>query len=155
MKILSLDIATKCGWAHSNGASGVWNLSVKRDESSGMRLLRLEAKLNEVLDSVGVHFVVYEAARHGAPHMQGALVVHAEMQGVVKRWCDSFGIQYKGYSPKEIKKHATGNANASKDMMVEAACDKWPDTNIVDDNQADALWLLDLAMSEYCRGSKK
>ena len=32
--------------------------------------------------------------------------------------------------------------------MVEAARVKWPDVEIVDDNMADALWLLDLAKSE-------
>ena len=40
--ILSLDVATKCGWALGDlttiEASGVWDFNIKRDESSGMRL---------------------------------------------------------------------------------------------------------------------
>jgi len=32
---------------------------------------------------------------------------------------------------------------------VAAAKAKWPDKDIVDDNAADALWILDLAQEEY------
>lgn len=146
MKILALDPATKCGWAHSDGASGTWDLSVRRDESSGMRLIRLGAKLNEIYASAGIDLVVFEAARHAAPRMQGALVVHAEIQGQIKTWCETFGKEYRGYSPSEIKKHATGKGNASKEQMMQAATNRgW---SPIDDNHADALWLLDLATKE-------
>ena len=33
--------------------------------------------------------------------------------------------------------------------MLRAARAKWPDANIKDDNQADALWLWDWAREEY------
>lgn len=155
MKILALDLATKTGWAHSDGPSGVWDLSVRRDESSGMRLIRLVSKLDEIIAlRPGLDLVVFEAARHGAPQMQGALVVHAEIQGQVKVWCERCKVQYRGYSPKEVKMHATGKGNASKDVMVEAAVDRWPSVEIADDNQADALWLLDLAQTEYAKGQQ-
>jgi Holliday junction resolvasome RuvABC endonuclease subunit len=147
-RILALDPATKCGFAHSCGASGTWDLSVRRDESSGMRLIRLVSKLNKIAEEVGVDIVVFEAARHAAPGMQGALVCHAELQGQIKVWCDRLTIQYRGYSPTEIKKHATGKGNANKEKMIVAARDKWPHKGIVDDNECDALWLLDLAASE-------
>lgn len=151
MKILALDLSTKTGWSHSEGGSGVFDLSIRRDESGGMRLLRLEAKLNEIKRLVGVDLVVFEAARHAAPGMQGALVVQAELQGVVKLWCDKQDprVLYRGYSPSEIKKFAVGKGNAKKSDVLDAARNKWPDLVIVDDNQADALWLLELAKSEY------
>ena len=144
MKILAIDPATKCGWAHVVGQSGTWDLSVRRDESAGMRLIRFEGKLTELRESVGVELVVFEAARNCAPRMQGALVVQSEIQGVLKVWCEKNKIEYRGFSPTEIKKHATGKGNANKDAMIKAAVAKWGDT-IADDNQADALWLLDLA----------
>jgi Holliday junction resolvasome RuvABC endonuclease subunit len=147
-KILALDLATETGWAHSKGPSGVWRFKINRDESSGMRLLRLEARLQEVDDSVGVDIVVFEAARNAAPGMQGALVVQAELQSVTKRWCEVNGIEYRGYSPSEIKKHACGKGKCSKEVMVETAEKKWPDKSIEDHNEADALWLLDLAMKD-------
>lgn len=148
MKILALDLATKCGFAHSDGPSGVWDLSIRRDESGGMRLVRLVAKLKEIAESLGIDIVVFEAARHAAPGMQGALVIQAELQGVLKEFCERWGFQYRGYSPPEIKKHATGKGNANKEAMMKAAQAKWPDVRIVDDNHADALWLLDLAQRD-------
>lgn len=148
MKILALDPATKTGFAHSCGASGVWDLSVRRDESSGMRLIRLVAKLRDIRQNIGVDVVVFEAARHAAQGMQGSLVTHAELQGQVKAWCETAGIEYRGYSPSEIKKHATGKGNGKKVHMLDAAAMKWPDKRISDDNECDALWLLDLATKE-------
>jgi Holliday junction resolvasome RuvABC endonuclease subunit len=70
-------------------------------------------------------------------------------------WCYDNSIEYRGYSPSEIKKHATGKGNANKDAILKAARQRWPDVEIVDDNEADALWLLDLAQKELeCGGSR-
>jgi len=84
MRILALDPATHCGWCVWDGAqyiSGTWDLSVRRDESGGMRLVRFRAKLQEMLASCApIGAVVFEAARHGNPKMQGALVVQSELQ---------------------------------------------------------------------------
>lgn len=145
MNHLALDPATNCGFAHSCGVCGTWDLSIRRDESKGMRLLRLRGKLNEIKSGAGVDLVSFEAARHAAPKMQGALVVQAELQGVIILWCEDNGIEYQGFSPTEIKKHATGKGNAGKADMLAAARAKWTKLSIPDDNTADALWLLDLA----------
>lgn len=149
MRVLALDPATHTGFAHSSEFSGVWDLSVRKDESSGMRLIRLDSKLNEIRDSLGVDLLVFEAARGGMPGRLGALVVSAEIQGHVKFWCEQNKINFRGYSPTEIKKHATGKGNSGKPLMMEKAEAKWPAVTILDDNHADALWLLDLAMQEY------
>jgi len=146
-KILALDPATKCGWAHSDGISGVWDCSIRRDESGGMRLIRLKSKLNEVYKASPFKILVYEAARNAAPAMQGALVVQATLQSVIVVWCEENGIEYRGYSPSEIKKHATGKGNANKAAMIEAAQKKFK-VKVADDNEADALWILDLASKE-------
>lgn len=143
---LAIDPATKCGWA-TEYASGTWDLSIRRDESGGMRLVRLRGKLSEIHAATPVTLLVFEAARHAAPKMQGALVVQSELQAVIKLWCQDNAVEFRGYSPSEIKKHATGKGNASKDSVVAAAKERWG--NIVDDNHADALWLLDLAEKEY------
>ena len=148
LNVLALDPSTKTGFAHSCGVCGTWDLSVRRDESKGMRLIRLRGKLNEILKSVGVDVVFFEAARHAASHMQGALVIQAEIQGVIVVWCEDNKIEYRGLSPSEVKKHATTKGNASKDIMVAAAKSKWPDKCIHDDNTADALWILDFAMKQ-------
>ena len=148
-KILALDPANSCGFAHSCGISGTWDLRVRRDESAGMRLIRLRSKLKEILNLEGIDLVVYEAARHAAPGMQGALVSQTELQSVIKVWCHDNNLEYRGYSPTEVKKHATGKGNANKALMCELGAKKFGLEPPVDDNQVDALWLLDMAIKEY------
>lgn len=153
MKILAIDPGARCGWAHSSGASGVWDLSIRRDESGGMRLIRLRGKLAEIQAFVGLDVIVFEAARHAAPGMQGALVVQAELQGQIKAWCEEARVDYRGYSPAEIKRHATGKGNANKAKVLSAAQEHWP--GIMDHNEADARWLLDLAQRDLAQLAKE
>ncbi len=141
-RILAIDPATKTGFAMQDGTSGIWDLKAVRDESTGIRLVKLKRNLRVIFEQFKPTLVVFEAARNAGPKMQGALVVQAEMQGVIKEWCHDMGIEYAGFSPKTIKKHATGNGNASKDKMVESATNAFG-IEIIDDNHADALWLLD------------
>ena len=148
-RILALDPATMCGWAHSCGTSGTWDLSTKKDESGGMKLIRLVGKLDEMYMRAGVDLVVFEAQRGGNRAFLGSLVVQSEIQGCIKLWCERMDIPYRGYSPSEIKKHATGKGNSGKEKMMEAAKARWPRVEFVDDNQADACWLLSLGTSEY------
>ena len=155
LKVLALDPATHMGFAHSCGASGVWDLSVRKDESSGMRLIRLISKLDSIMEDVGVNLLVYEAVRNARPGMQRALICQSEIQGQIKVWCERLHVEYRGYSPSEVKKHATGKGNAGKEMMIEAARKRWPDKELSDDNECDALWILDLALSEYGKREKK
>jgi len=153
MRLLALDPATHCGWAHSCGAFGVWDLSTRRDESGGMKLIRLRSKLLEVAAMEGkLDLVVFEAARNAAPKMQGALVHQARLQGVIEVFCHDQGIEYRGYSPAEIKKWATGKGNAGKADMLKAAHERLNYAGN-DDNEADALWLLDMATAEYAAAS--
>jgi Holliday junction resolvasome RuvABC endonuclease subunit len=144
-RILALDPATHCGYAITRELYGVWNLTPKRDESAGMKLLRLRSKLNEILDSERINLVVFE--RPGGMH-KGAIIVQSELQGQIKVVCEDHHVEYKAYSSQEIKKFATGKGNSGKPAMIKAAQDKLGYTGN-DDNESDALWLLELAKSEY------
>lgn len=145
MNILALDLATTTGWALSCGLSGTWNLKTRSDESNGMKLLRLRAKLREVHAAEPIQVVVLERP-HSNPKMINSVVPLAHLHGVAMLFCEDNGIEYRSYSPSDIKKHATSKGNANKDAMVAAARQRWP--HVTDDNEADALWLLDLAKKE-------
>ena len=147
MNILALDPGAKCGFAYGDLETlqtGTWNLTPRRDESKGMALIRLRAKLNE-LREYGVALVVFErpAGRH-----KGSIIPHAEKQGVIKAWAEDAGIEYRAYSATEIKNFATGKGRASKGDMVHAAIHKFG-REVGDDNEADALAMWHLAYSEY------
>ena len=148
MKILAIDPATHCGFAYYDGAitSGVWDLSVRTDESSGMRLLRFKGKLKEI-SALGIELVVFEAVRHANPKMIRGIIIQSEIQGILKCWCDENEVEYFGLSPSEIKKHITGKGNADK-IAVMNAINKKLNLQIKDDNEADALAILDYAMEK-------
>lgn len=146
MRILALDIATHCGYAVGIRESGTWDLSTKRDESKGIRLLKLRRHIQDVHDKKPIELVVFEAVR--AFGHQPAVVALSEFQAVIKIWCHDNGIEYKGYTSSMIKKHATGKGNAKKDLMVSTAAARFR-IPIVDDNHADALWLLSLAKIDF------
>lgn len=144
MKILAIDQATKTGWA-TDTSSGVWDLKVNRGESEGMRVVRFKARVREIIDLEGIELVVYERP---AGRFKSSIMVSSEMVGVLKDLCIEKGVDLACYSAGEIKKHATGKGNSNKDAMISAAKEKWPGVDIVDDNHADALWLLDLTKSK-------
>lgn len=147
LNILALDIATHCGWAISRSLYGVWDISPKRDESVGMRLIRLRSKLNEILSLEKINLIVFE--RPGGK-FKGAIIVQSEIQGQVKVFCEDHNIPYRAYSSQEIKKYATGKGNAGKPAMIAAAKEKLGYPNHKnDDNEVDALWMMELAKSEY------
>lgn len=144
-RILALDIATHCGFAVSRSVYGVWDLTPKRDESIGMRLIRFRSKVHEVIECENINLVVFE--RPGGQHV-GAVIVQSELQGQLKVICEDLKLPYRGYSSQEIKKFATGKGNSGKPVMIAAAQEKLGYTG-KNDNEADALWLLELAKSEY------
>jgi Holliday junction resolvasome RuvABC endonuclease subunit len=145
LRILALDPATHCGYAISRDLYGVWDLTPKRDESIGMRLIRLRSKLNEILTTEHINLVVFE--RSGGQHVN-AVIVQSEIQGQIKVICEDHKIEYRAYSSQEIKKFATGKGNCGKPLMIQCAREKlgYPGKN---DNEADALWLLELAKHDY------
>ena len=143
-KILALDQATKTGWA-TDTASGVWDLKPNRGESTGMRVVRFKSKVREIIELEGIDVVAYERP---AGRFKASIMVSSEMVGVLLDLCIELGVEVACYSANEIKKHATGKGNAGKPVMIAAAKKKWPNIKIIDDNHADALWLLDLTQKD-------
>jgi len=155
LRILALDLATITGWAHSCCQSGVWNLAIGRDESSGMRLLRFTGKLAEIKASVGIDVIVFEQVilGRGPQANANATILAAKLQAIIESYCLANVIEHCSYHNNTIKAHAIPAMPGTKcvrdkDAMFDAARRRWPDVEIVDHNQADAMWLLDLAMSE-------
>lgn len=150
-RIVALDPATVCGFAVYDQfteqlVSGIWKLAPRRHESAGMRFIKLTSSLREI---DGVDVVYYEEVRRhlgtSAAHIYGGLVASIQTHCIGHEP----KIEYCGVPVATIKKHATGKGNASKELMLSTARENWPDENVVDDNQADALWLLHYALNTY------
>jgi len=145
IKIFAADPASNFGWAMSREIYGVWDLSTRRDESMGMKLLRMKAKLDELYRDNRPSLIAYERA---AGAHKASIIHEAKLIGLLESWCEEMGIAYRAYSAGEIKRFATGLGNASKEKMIEAAREKlgYKGNN---DNEADALWILEIAKRDY------
>lgn len=147
--ILALDLGTRTGWAMTNGLSGVQDFTPRRGDSPGMRWLEFRAWLNRLLDASPVALVAYEQAHHrggAATHCAHALI--GQLEAVVAER----GIEVTSRHTASIKKHATGSGKTKKPEMFAAARAKWNDRTVIDDNESDALWLLDLVTHELAGG---
>jgi len=146
MNILALDLGTKCGYASSYGSGGVLKLKPTTNESAGERYRKFRGWLKVTLQAPFDLVVYEEVHRHigtDAAHVYGGLVA------VLQCECLESKTEYKGVGVGTIKKHATGNGHASKEDMVLAATLKFKSINVIDDNHADALHLLDYAIKTF------
>lgn len=144
--ILALDLGTTTGWAlmarDGSITSGTESFKPHRFEGGGMRFLRFKRWLTEIKQtSDGIDAVYFEEVRRhlgvDAAHAYGGFMAQ------LTAWCEHHQIPYQGVPVGTIKKHATGKGNASKDEMIAAA--KARGHLPADDNEADALALLDYA----------
>lgn len=142
--LLAIDPAEKLGWAVNNNLYGTFDFKLRRDESAGMKFLRFRAKLDELIQLNNVKLVAFERPSGNKP---AALISHSKFVVIIETRCQELGIEYRGYSASEIKKFATGKGNSGKPAMVEAAQEKLGYLG-KDDNEADALWILNLLKSD-------
>ena len=144
--VLGLDTSTHTGWAlrPDNGEllAGVWPLDFGPGRPYACRQLNLWAALDRVGGLHGLGFVVAEKPVV-MPGRESAARVCFGLIATVEMWCETRHVEYREIQIGRIKKHATGRGNARKPEMVAAARARWPELRIVDDNAADALWLLD------------
>ena len=155
--LLCLDLGTTTGWAlhmpPHRIISGSQSFKPQRFEGGGMRYLRFEHWLGEVSSLTGylsgkldaVHFE--EVRRHcgvDAAHAYGGFLAH------LTAWCERQKIPYQGIPVGTIKKFITGKGNASKDQVIAAV--KALGHSPTDDNEADALALLHLALHHHNPG---
>lgn len=147
MNILAIDPGTKCGWALYRGGrldgSGVWDLKIQRHEGEGIRWIRFRKFLDLVEN---VDLVAFEEVRHHA----GVIAAHTygAMVAIITAWAEANKVQYVSVPVGTVKKFATGKGNADKGQMIEA-CQEKLNIQTNDDNEADALWILEWAKENY------
>lgn len=151
-KILALDLATTCGWAVS--ANGVitsgsqcftrYHGSKSRPQDHlGMPYSQFRNWLADKLHTDKPDQIAYEEVMRWG----GASAAHCfgGFRGIMLDLaCRYNGIPCFGYVPTAIKKYWAGKGNADKDDMVAATLLKYPNLDLSDDNEADALAILSL-----------
>jgi len=140
--ILAIDQATICGIAYQLVGDEPkverWDLSIKNKESQGLKWLRFESRLKAFVTKNKIKVIAYElpAGRNINP------IIHSsKLICIVEKLCAELSLEYIELSTGSIKKFATGNGSAKKDMMIEFARKLWGYEGN-DDNEADALHIL-------------
>jgi Holliday junction resolvasome RuvABC endonuclease subunit len=150
--ILALDLGQKTGWAVRNAdgaiASGTVEFKPSRWEGGGMVYLRFRAWLQEVDETAsGIGAVYFEEVRAhrgvAASHAYGGFLAH------LTAWAEANRIPYRGIPVATIKRHVAGKGNADKDAVIAAV--RALGFEPKDDNEADALALLDWALRNGVR----
>lgn len=153
LRILSIDPATITGW-RSPTTSGVFNCSLRSNESKGMKFIKFRAYLKQIIEDDDINLVVYE--KPGGRHFNG-IRSHANFEGVLLQLCEDMNIEYRDYSATEIKKyakekyievtHSPVKGHMNKDKMMQHALVIY-DREFIDDNHVDAYFLYELAKSQ-------
>ena len=151
--ILALDLGQTTGWAVRNADSVITHGTVQfrpgRHEGGGMPFLRFRAWLQELDEAVdGIDAVFFEEV-HGhrgtaAAQIYGGFLAH------LTAWAEMNKVPYEGVPVGTIKRHITGKGNATKEEVIAAVRAKG--FSPVDDNDADALALLDWAIANRFGG---
>ena len=156
-RLIGIDLGTSCGWTKGIMVgddwamlSGIFDLSVRHGESKGMRFLRFEKSLKELIGPEADlpkecrPVIVYEDVRffRGA----AASSVYMGLRAILQRVCAELELEYLPIPVGTLKKTATGKGNASKDEVVAAAKLRWPDWRPEnpkhEDDEADSRWLV-------------
>lgn len=142
-RYIGIDPGSNCGWAvldetGDRVASGTWKLTGGRFDGAGMRFVRLDNHLRELLAAGDDTILGFEEVRRhmgtDAAHIYGGVVA------IVMRACEELSVPYAGVPVGTVKKTGTGKGNSGKEEMVSSAEARW-EVKVADDNEADALWI--------------
>jgi hypothetical protein len=155
LNILALDLGTYCGFALARGTAltfGTKNLSARKGDGPGQRWLKFRAMLANHYNAAGeLHAIYYEdVKRHGpdqviAAHVYGGFLAHLEA------WCDVQRVRLVPLGVGAVKKAWTGNGAAKKPLMIAEARRRGFKVGDEEDDTADALAILHLAIEMETR----
>lgn len=149
--ILTLDLAKLTGWSIQKRSgrisSGTVNFSYPKGEMVDYLFVKWHDWLDCTIDVHHIEYVAYELLSF-MPRSKHWRYMYNGMTAILRERCKRLNIPCHGYSERDIKEAATGKTTATKPQMIASARLQWPDQSIIDDNQADALWLLYLAATK-------
>ena len=151
MKILALDLSvTGTGWAtNEDGEPHYSGIITHTKPKKGVyqhpmvRLNRIKEEVDRL--SYDAKLVVMEGYSYGNNQRAHQL---AELGGLIRWHLWYLGIPYVEVAPTTLKKFATGTGKAKKPEVIASAIRRLGYERH-DDNEADALWLLQMALHHY------
>lgn len=134
-QILAIDVGTQTGFSMLEGGRLTAWTTVLEGVDGSHKLLAFWNYLKWYRPDL----VVYER-----PFAQGAAKRQLDSYvTAIELWAMTNDISWIGVAPSTLKKSATGNGRAHKYEVIAAMRERFPATEILDDNQADAVALID------------
>lgn len=162
---LGLDLATKTGAAMLTPSgtrlySATWFLELA-GKTPGKRLRSLRTSLLSAMcgvvptDRPHLLLVPRVVAYEKPVHTKGVHAAHVfgAWEGVLHEALEGFDVLIVQLTPSEVKRHATGHGMAQKHQMQAAAKKRWRLDDVGED-EADALWICDLARTRLTNGAQ-
>lgn len=142
--LVGVDIGTSCGVAWKRGdhvSVSTIDTSKARLQGGGMRALVLRRQLLDLFEDIGpVEELAFEnVERHSATY---AAQVYGELRGVLMSVCEELKIPYRGIGVTTVKKHVAGSGIAKKDKVRMVVTGQFPEVEINNDDESDALSVL-------------
>ena len=150
--VLALDVAEHTGYYHTSDDYGevyfpATGRQRKKDGENYHQHLAFATWLKDFLIDRKIKFVAVEDVNVGSHFM--ALRKLSELRGILFLICAELDIPIVVFNVSNIKKWATGNGNASKDMMIEYAQKRWHIDCENNDNIADAVHIYFHLIARY------
>lgn len=146
VNILAIDLGTKMGYARLSRdvtTSGTVSFAPRASEGPGARWAKFRAWLASAAIDADLSTVYYESLIHMPTNQPATVMMFGGFEAHLQHWCEVNRIPLVQVNVATIKKHWTGSGRAKKpDMIAEA---KRRGLSPADDNEADALALLDYA----------
>lgn len=152
-RVLALDLATTAGFALI--ASGVitsgsqyFGHRVKKGQPhppAGLQFAQFENWLKERIRDDKPEAIAYEEVFRWMS--SSAAHCFCGFRAIMLKEAIRAGIPCFAYSPTTIKKYWTGTGSAKKELMMETTLMRFPDLDLTDSNEADALAILFLHLS--------
>jgi Holliday junction resolvasome RuvABC endonuclease subunit len=156
LNILALDLGTTTGWAFRSLAgkvySGAKEFKTTRFDGGGVRYVKFEQWLKAEFYGIDKpDWLVFEEVRRhlstDSSHAYGGFLA------TLQAWGEKNKVPYQGVPVGTIKQFATGAGNADKETMILACLSFGIDP--VDDNEADAVCLLNWALAQQNRTPRR
>ena len=150
VNILALDLGTKCGFCVRSRAGqiihGTADFTPRASWSPGQKWQRFRSWLTGLVLEQNVTKIAFEDVKR---HALGAvLAAHAYggFRAMLEMVADQHRVALQPFGVGQIKQHWTGNGAAKKEDMIAQA--KIRGFRVVDDNDADAIAILHIALSD-------
>lgn len=153
VNILALDLGTKTGYAlrrrDGRMVHGTEEFTPRASWAPGQKWLRFRSWLSATITEHSITQIAFEDVKRHGPGQVLAAHAYGGFRAMLEMVADQHRVALVPFGVGQIKKHWTGSGVAKKDDMLMQA--KVRGFAAVDDNNADALAILHLAIAKEKR----